>query len=603
MGFALDLSDYICYLCLVVTRGRPGNKPGTMGTGDGGPPSDRGPEAVHPGSAPRSPLGHTFAGWTTLGDMISSSNPKLSSAMRSLAAVLRAGIEHSTNQHFKEIRSILHDKRLPAFAMYHIEEFFLSDHLDATVGEIAELARHHLSDLMRHSTVNRTRPPNSAFLSSVMQYGRQAILGGDAQRLRPPWLSASQAEIAGHFLPATQLRVVASLELRKFASDAEFSIWCRKPLRWRGDRLIAEEHTYIQRDVCSLSNPRFKGRIVKEEYREDIDELFPADFVESIDIGRPVDQFYYSYELTGQRRSRSERRMRAILEKNGSEIHEVLQSIAESGTALAEAAATIHGVPIGLIRPLVRPFSRIAADGIKALLLRDIAITPWSITHTTLNMPEFPDGPLSMFTVISAAAPTAKLHRVRRHSSDPNVSTMDLRYTEKVRANQQGRGMIGVSKPPEQPCPGDLWGHVALKNQPAVWTEPGQDNGGFRILVPHAEIGRKTSYVSALRADVLRIQDGNLQKQSHLVADAVDTHGPGCSEIREIRRITLARLRADTLLCVYRLISARHLRSYLAAARRAVMRDPQAVGRSHSSCHGPNGWSAQPYIYTLPRLK
>ena len=527
MGFALDLSDYICYLCLVVTRGRPGNKSRTMGAGDGGPPSDRGPEAGLSGSAPHSPLGHTFAGWTTLGDLISPSNPKLSSAMRSLAAVLRAGIEYSTKQRFKEIRSILHDKRLPAFAMYHIEDFFLSDHLNATVGETAELAQHYLLDLMRYGTVNRTRPQNSAFLSSVMQYGRQVILGGDAQRLRSPWLSASQAEtvagLPGHFLPATQLRVVASLELRKFASDAEFSIWCRKPLRWRGDRLIAEEHTYIQRDVCSLSNPRFKGHLVKEEYREDIDELFPVDFVESIDLGRPVDQFYYSYELTGQRRSRSERRMRAILEKNGSAIHEVLQSIAESGTALAEAAATIHGVPIGLIRPLVRPFNRIAADGIKALLLRDISITPWSITHTTLNMPEFPDGPLSMFTVISAAAPTAKLHRVRRHASDPDVSTMDLRYTEKVRANQQGRGMIGVSKPPEQPCPGDLWGHVALKNQPAVWTEPGQDNGGFRILVPHAEIGRKTSYVSALRADVLRIQGEDLQKQGH-ESYAVDTH-------------------------------------------------------------------------------
>jgi hypothetical protein len=308
-------------------------------------------------------------------------------------------------------------------------------------------------------------------------------------------------------MPATQFRVVASLELRKLAGDANVSIWCRKPLRWRGDSLVAAEHTYTQRDVCGLSNSRFRGRLVKEEYRSDIDEILPLDFMESVDEGRPVDQYYYSYELTSQRRSRAERKMRAILERSGHEIQGILQPVVQAGAAMAELAATMHGVPIEVLKPLIRPFGQIAQDGIKALLLRDVAMTPWCITHTTLNMPESPDGPLSMFTLLSAAATTAKLHRVRRDASDPNVSTMDLDYREKVRANQRGRGMVGVSIRPEQSCPSDLWVNVAQKNQPAVWTEPGQDNGGFRVLVPHAEIGRKPAYVSALRADVLRITD------------------------------------------------------------------------------------------------
>jgi hypothetical protein len=178
-----------------------------------------------------------------------------------------------------------------------------------------------------------------------------------------------------------------------------------------------------------------------------------------------------------------------------------------AGVAMAELAATIHGVPVDVVKPLIRPFGQIAEDGMKALVLHDVAMTPWGITHTTLNMPEFPGGPLSMFTLISAAATTAKLHRVHRDSSDPNISTMNIDYSEKVRENQRGRGMMGCSIPPALPCPEDLWVHVAEKNQPAIWTEPGQDNGGFRVLVPHAEIGRKPSYVSALRADVLRVPD------------------------------------------------------------------------------------------------
>jgi hypothetical protein len=40
-------------------------------------------------------------------------------------------------------------------------------------------------------------------------------------------------------------------------------------------------------------------------------------------------------------------------------------------------------------------------------------------------------------------------------------------------------------------------------NQPAAWTELSLDHEAFRVLVPHAEVGRGTSYVSALRADVI----------------------------------------------------------------------------------------------------
>lgn len=490
----------------MVTRGRAADEPLARTASDGGSSSGVTPREVAFGRAPESPLGHTFAGWITLSDLISPSSQELSSTMRSLAAVLRSGIEYHTAQRFNKIRSVLRDAHLPAYAIPHVEQYFLAGHLSATPSEMAELTKQHLAKLARSGTISRTRPLGTSFLSSVIRHGRQAILYDGKSRLAADQLALA-SELSEGLLPATKFRVVASLEVRELASNSDFSIWCRKPLRWRGDSLVATEHTYTQRDICGLSNTRFRGHLVKEKYRGDIDEDLPLDFMESIDEGRPVDQYYYSYEITSQRRSRAERKMRAILQRSGHEIHEILQPAVEAGTAMAEAAATMHGIPIEAVTPLIRPFGRIAGDGIKALLLRDVAMTPWSITHTTLNMPEFRDGPLSMFTLISAAATTAKLHRVHRDASDPDVSAMDLSYDEKVRANQRGRGMIGLTIRPRQFCPSDLWVQVAQKNQPAIWTEPSQDNGGFRVLVPHAEIGRRAAYVSALRADVLRILD------------------------------------------------------------------------------------------------
>ena len=113
-----------------------------------------------------------------------------------------------------------------------------------------------------------------------------------------------------------------------------------------------------------------------------------------------------------------------------------------------------------------------------------------------------------MFMLVSPATPDAKLHRILRDDNDLDRSVMDLNYGGvKVRAQQRGRGMVGLTVPPDRRCPADLWHQVAVKNQPAAWTEPKQDRGGFRVLVPHAEAGKDASYVSALRADVVLAEE------------------------------------------------------------------------------------------------
>jgi hypothetical protein len=462
-------------------------------------------------SVPYSPFAHPFAGWVALSDLIADSNPELSDAMRAMAAVLQAAAEQSTMNVFPQIRSALAETGIPLAAIADVERAFLSDLLPLSVGDLTELGAEAFTELVDSGTMEPTEPSNTGFIASVIHYGGHSLLGLEMREVEsPPRLPVRYDNLpegfGDYFLPATPLRVTASLDLPPVASGRNFSIWCRKPIHRRGDNLLATEHTYVDRDISGLTNPRFRGEAVTEQYRADVDEWLPADFTESIDTARPIDQYYYVYELSDPKRARAAKKLRQILERNGIEIQQLIKTSSDTAVTLAVGAATSAGVPLATLSPVLRPISRMIWGGILSRLERSLAdtnLTPWTITHTTLYLPEYPVGPLSMFTLLSPAAPTAKLHRIRRDNVDPNRSIMDIGYEEKKRAFQRGRGMMGLSEPPEHPCPADLWMNVSSVNQPAAWTEPADDRAGFRVLVPHAEAGDEACYVSALRADVL----------------------------------------------------------------------------------------------------
>lgn len=272
---------------------------------------------------------------------------------------------------------------------------------------------------------------------------------------------------------------------------------------------MASEQTYIEREVNGLTNRRFEGSgAVKAEYRPDVEEWLPTEFSESIDLGRPLDQYYYVYELNDPKRSRAVRKMQKLLKSNNNQVRGVLDTAAAAAVTVGVAAAGPLAPTLAPLAPLAQKAGGMLFGGLMSRLgtaLEDTNMTPWSITHTTLYIPElYPVGPLSMFILLSPAAPMAKLHRIRRNDNDPDESEMEPGYEEKSRDYQRGRGMMGLSQPPTRSCPGDLWAQVASKNEPAAWTEPGEDRAGFRVLVPHAQAGSEARYVSALRADVLR---------------------------------------------------------------------------------------------------
>jgi hypothetical protein len=439
--------------------------------------------------------------------MIADANPELGDTMRALAAVYQAALAGSLADRSADLRRALQSAGIPRWSADEAERALLSGTLPFSASDLAEDVAQALAELMETETVLTAASESDGFLASVMHFGGLAVLGADADEVALPGSLPVRREALpetffDYFLADNQLRVTASLDLPALASGREFSLWCRSPLRrHRGDNLVATEHTYIEREIEGLSNPRFHGADVPvtTSYRDDIADWQPRDFTESIPQG--VSNFYFAYRLTEPKRSRAARRLRTAL---GSEaIRTVLSEAVNAGVAAGMSAAGPLGAPLA---PVASTAARSLSDALLSSLataLADTNMTPWIITHTTLLTPQYPVGPLSMFVLTSPAAPDAKLHQIRRDQYDPDRSEMNLGYDANVRALQRGRGMFGLSRPPARRCPSDLWAHVAANNQPAAWTEPSLDSGGFRILVPHAEAGKGASYVSALRADVL----------------------------------------------------------------------------------------------------
>jgi hypothetical protein len=472
-------------------------------------------------SAEYSAFGHSFAGWLDLSDLIADYNPELGDSMRALAAVLQASIEQSFAAQFPAIRGLLADAGIPSASIDDAERALFSGLMPLSVPDLSAAWREAYAELRQTGTlaeasaVDAPVPAVVEFMASVMHYGAHAMLGTDIDEVDlPPALPIENLEalpdpFKGIFMGATSFRVAASLELPYQASGSDFSIWCQQPLRRKhGDNLVAAEHTYINRVVEGLTNPRFQGSgtPVKIQYRPDIGELLPVDFAESIDLGTEIDNYYYVYELMEPKRSWLARKLQRAIQFSG--VPELCATAVQIGVTAGAAAAGPIGVALS---PLASPASRIVADELASRLkkgLTDTIMTPWSITHMTLRHPAYPIGPFSIFTLLSPmkGAQGAHLHRVTRDRFNPQQSVMDLDYriSGQARARQRSRWMAGVSQPP-RPCPADLWQQVAAKNQPAAWTEPFDDGGGFRVLVPHAEPGKGVSYVSALRADVFEL--------------------------------------------------------------------------------------------------
>lgn len=236
--------------------------------GGGGRAGGSGRSDSAPGEAPFSPFGFPFAGWLALSDMIADSNPELGDTMRALAAVYQVALERSVADRFTDIRELLQNAGIPRWSADEVERALLSNALPFPLSGLAEDASQAYKELVETGTVPASKLESDGFLAAVMHFGGLAVLGVGADQVAVPTrLPVSREELPeaflDYFLPGTQFRAAASLDLPALASGYEFSLWCRSPLRrWKGDNLVATEHTYIERVVEGLTNPQFPSSTV-----------------------------------------------------------------------------------------------------------------------------------------------------------------------------------------------------------------------------------------------------------------------------------------------------------------------------------------------------
>ena len=460
---------------------------------------------------PHSVFSEPFLGWINLSELVVDFNPELSAAMRSMANVLRCALEVAMTRDRPTILSLLRESNIPSASLDELERSLQTGLLALSLEDATAEARDSLADAIRTEAIMETDPPEQGFLAAVVNYGGHALQGREVEQ-QLYWESPPHEvpdALVDFFSPPSDYRVAASLDLPSIVSGRGYSVECIRPIHsFKADNIEAEEHTYIDHGVTGLSNQEVRAAPLTYTYRDSIDEPLAEGFFESIDMGSPLDSFYFSFNLSDLRRSRAARKLQKLLQANQDSIRQIINAASDTATSLATGAAGAAGVPVGLFSPLLKPFPRMFGQALLEGLGRSMAdsnMTPWTISHTTLYVPSLNIEPISLFVLLSPTALRARLHRMDRDPNDPDTSKMNLEYERKYRVYQRGRAMIGESQGPSQPCPADLWGQVSANNEPACWTEPNQDRAGFRVLVPHAEPGGDCSYVSALRADVLRV--------------------------------------------------------------------------------------------------
>ena len=127
--------------------------------------------------------------------------------------------------------------------------------------------------------------------------------------------------------------------------------------------------------------------------------------------------------------------MQKLLKSNNNQVRGVLDTAAAAAVTVGVAAAGPLAPTLAPLAPLAQKAGGMLFGGLMSRLgtaLEDTNMIPWSITHTTLYIPElYPVGPLSMFIFLSPAAPMAKLHRIRRNENHPDESEMEPEYAGK----------------------------------------------------------------------------------------------------------------------------------------------------------------------------
>ena len=465
--------------------------------------------------------GDVVHSWMGLADLVADDNPELAATTRSLGFLAWSAVETSAPDFMRTVSRRLYDAGVPARALDGLQQYVLGDPLPLRFEELGERARVAFDELAETGTV-ATDDGERGLLCGLVNHAVRALPDSDLTEPAHPVLwrvRDSRSQIPEELGPFVQdavdraegapaiWRAIASLEMPKIVSGEGFAVDCTRPVHgWRGDSVGAEEDTYSYTLERCLGAHGVKSGPIKEGYRLNIDDRLVAPYYDSID--EPVDQFAFTFRLR-EERSRVEAGFRHLVNASRAGVSEAAGHWADQAVKVLTDApavvAALHGVPVGLVVPLVKEITPFLSDRIQDGLLKalsEVTFTPWTIGHLVLWA--LPVLPLSIWVLSSPDERRWQLHRVGEGEDVPCESRMRRDYPAHVRFNYRGRSMVGASVEPEGQCSPDLWKCVGSMRQPVVWSEPTTTAPtGFRVLVPLTGRGSDAVYVAALRAEVV----------------------------------------------------------------------------------------------------
>jgi hypothetical protein len=440
-----------------------------------------------------------FEGWMTWADAVSDDAPGVGSLMRIVAQLYRTALEGRASEHLTKVWEILRGAGIPNSAVDQLADSFLGNVLPVSPDTLTEELRAALQDLQPYERDLIERQDETTLVDAACAVFIDGFANAPNSRYSydylKQWLENLNSEPAWW--------VAASIELPSALGRQQHSIFCSKPAHRRGDRIEVVERTYLGDIVTSLNATVENRGPIEGEYRKTVDTLKPHTFWDNV---RTTSGLVYAVQMIDSRRNRALRWLGNCLNNKGPQIKDELQKIVDDAkndvqTALEHSkdtafmANSIVGLLVAVASALV--------ERIRSLLARafaDESLTTWLIWHmVAIGSDKIP---ISTFTLTRDGRPGRGLCFYADNPESPGQLIISNDYDRDPGVRRKARFMIGPSEIPDGAFDARLWDAVADANAAVPWTDPMNDRGGFRVLVPQTAGRSGASYVTALRVDL-----------------------------------------------------------------------------------------------------
>jgi hypothetical protein len=456
--------------------------------------------------ASEDPLAQPVEGWVALAELVSDTAESLADLMVAVSDVARALVEERIPG---LVESMAARFDLPRDAYEGIAAAFRATAIPLNT----ENALHKLA--LSYSLLQGDRSDLAALIESSDNGLADAVMSefrGTERLANIDDYYQRSRDVLDQFRRGPDVPLEASCSLEQPSLLGAYPLYCARLAHpTMKDRISAAEYTYGTAITSSFDeNIRQEGAVVGG-YRHDIDYPRVEYFWSTVTQG-VMSRTYAIHVNEGPRfRFRGMKSAQEVLIAHRDDIAAAAQNavnssrdqIEERAPAVLEsvmgAGAAAAAVPF--VHTLIPLVAAVAGAVVKFIVgrvakaLNGGDLTTWTVGHTIVTGSEWV--PLSVFT-LSHSGPPALCRLTFDSAGKPQASDYDV-YPDEYR---RSRFMLGVTNDSSAHFDTGYFDVVAKRGRPLAWSDPSENNSGFRILLPHTRPGSGAVYVTAIRADV-----------------------------------------------------------------------------------------------------